>query len=46
MECEDFEERQKWRADVFGRPEWPAARDRWFELEEFGANIEFFALVE
>ena len=43
---ENFEERQKFMADVFGRPEWPAKRDRWFELADFGTSYEFFTLLE
>ena len=46
IEFEDFEEQHKFVADVFSRPEWPAARDRWQELEEFGTNTEFLRLVE
>ena len=45
MEFEDFGARQKWRADLFGRPEWSAAMARWHELEEFGSSVEFFRLV-
>jgi hypothetical protein len=46
IEFEKFEEQQKFVADVFSRPEWPAARDRWQELEEVGTSQEFFRLVE
>ena len=46
MEFEDSEERQRFMSDMFSRPEWPAARDRWFELVVFGGSDEFFRLVE
>ena len=46
MEFEDFEERQKFLADLYSRPEWPATRDRWFELKDFGGSDEFYRLVE
>jgi hypothetical protein len=46
MEFEDFEELEKFTADVFSRPEWPAKRDRWYDLADFGGSDEFFRLVE